>query len=97
MPRIVIAFDGSPSARTAIVRAAELFSGAEATVLVVAPGMGALREAAGAGAAAARRRGGRGGRVAGRRGRGATASAVLGSVSASLLHAADRPLLIANA
>lgn len=33
--------------------------------------------------------------VVGRRGRGALASAVLGSVSSSILHAADRPVLIA--
>ena len=33
--------------------------------------------------------------VIGRRGRGALAAAVLGSVSMSLLHAADRPVLVA--
>jgi hypothetical protein len=33
--------------------------------------------------------------VLGRRGRGAVASTVLGSVSLSLLHAADRPVLVA--
>ena len=52
MSRIVIAFDGSPSARVALRRAGELFPGAHATVVSVAQGVGALAEASGAARAA---------------------------------------------
>ena len=44
MLRIVIASDGSPSARAALQRAGELFPGAQATVLTVAQGVGALAD-----------------------------------------------------
>lgn len=46
MLRIVIAFDGSPSAREALARAAELYPGAAATVLCVAHRPDAMAEAA---------------------------------------------------
>ena len=52
MSRIVVAFDGSPSARVALRRAGELFPGAHATVVSVAQGVGALAEASGAARAA---------------------------------------------
>ena len=51
-PRIVIAYDGSPSARVGVLRAAELFAGAHATIVSVAQGLGALAEASGAARAA---------------------------------------------
>jgi nucleotide-binding universal stress UspA family protein len=52
MSRIVIAFDGSPSARVALQRAGERFPGAHATIVSIAHGMDALGEASGAGRAA---------------------------------------------
>lgn len=52
MSRIVIAFDGSPSARVALQHAGELFPGAHATVVSVAQGVGALAAASGAARAA---------------------------------------------
>ena len=52
MSRIVIAFNGSPSARVALRRAGELFFGVHATVVSVAQGVGALAEASGAARAA---------------------------------------------
>lgn len=52
MPRIVIASDGSLSARVALRRAGELFPGAHATVVSVAPGVGSLAAASGAARAA---------------------------------------------
>jgi hypothetical protein len=52
MSRVVIAFDGSPSARVALERAGELFPGAHATVVSVAQGVRALAEASGAARAA---------------------------------------------
>lgn len=50
--RIVIAFDGSRSARVALQRAGELFPGAHATIVSVAQGLGALTEASGTARAA---------------------------------------------
>lgn len=52
MSHIVIAFDGSPSARVALQLAGELFPGAHATVVSVAQGVGAVAEASGAARAA---------------------------------------------
>jgi nucleotide-binding universal stress UspA family protein len=52
MPRIVIAFDGSPPARVALQRAGALFPGAQVTIVSVAQGVGALASASGAGRAA---------------------------------------------
>src|SRR5688572_17232466 len=49
MSRVLIAFDGSPSSRVAVDRAAALFAGAEAVVVSVASG---LEELADAGSAA---------------------------------------------
>lgn len=45
MPRILIAFDGSPPARTAVARSAALFPRAEAAVVTIAPALQHLDDA----------------------------------------------------
>ena len=52
MTKLLIAFDDSPSARTAVERAGALLPGAEATVVAVAEGLGALADSASLGTAA---------------------------------------------
>ena len=57
MPRLLVAFDGSPSARAALARCAALFPGAEVVVATVAEGVGELEDAASSARVAAARRG----------------------------------------